>query len=90
MNSKLNRLKRVESMAARSRKAEDVAGSKLDIDRLSIDEVNELIETKMQEARDTGLIPSDDKCSINEIEEIMDSILYRLRLKNIGKNLIGI
>lgn len=85
MNSKINRLKRLESIAARSRKAEDVAGCKLDIDCLLVGEVKKLIETKIQEARGTGLLTSYDKCSL---EEIMDSIFYRLRLKNVGKNLI--
>ncbi len=53
-------------MAAKSIKAEDVSERKLDIDRLTIKEVDELIETKMQEARNTGLLPSCDKCSINK------------------------
>jgi hypothetical protein len=75
MNSKINRLKRLESIAARSRKAEDVAGYKLDIDCLLVGEVKKLIETKIQEARGTGFFTSYDKCSL---EEIMDSIFYRL------------
>ena len=89
MSSKINRLKKLESIAVRSTKAEDVR-SKLDVASLSIEEVKELLETKMQAARDNGLIPSYDNCSRKEIEEILNKKLYRLRLKNRGKSLIKV
>ena len=89
MNSNLNRLKRLESIAVRSTKAEDEK-SKLDIGRLSLEEVKELLETKMQAVRDNGFFSSFENCSRKEIAEILEEKLYRLRLKNRGKNLIGV
>ena len=89
MNSKINRLKRLESITVRSTKAED-AKSKLDIGRLSPEEVKELLETKMQAAHDNEFFKSYDNCSTKEIQEILNKKLYWLRLKNRGKSLIKV
>ena len=88
MNSNLNRLKRLESITVSGIKTKEDAKSKLDIASLSFEEVNELLETKMQAARDNGLFASYDNCSRKEIAEILNKKLYRLKLKNMGKNLI--
>ncbi len=88
MSSNLNRLKRLESITVSGIKTKEDAKSKLDIASLSIEEVKELLETKMQDARDNGFFSSYDNCSVKEIKEILNKKLYRLRLKNMGRNLI--